>query len=175
MIVHETTPASLTYTDWSKFLRFAAHKDFSNAEADHLANGWSQERFRESYTRHVKALVAVGDGTGEDRSFGLETEIVALSNPYAEDFTGEMRVRVEYNGAPRPDVQLEVFEKSAAGDVAITLYRTDAGGVAQVPVKAEHSYLFDAVVLRPNPASDGSDDAPVWHTLWAALTFAVPQ
>lgn len=174
IVVHETTPSSLTYTEWEKFLKFADHKDFATAAADHKAAGWSMERFRESYTRHAKALLAVGAGAGQDRAFGLATEFIALTNPYADDFDGMMKVRVEYQGEPRADAQVEVFEKTPSDDVTITLHRTDENGVASIPVASGNSYLFDAVVLRPSDAAGSSDTAPVWDTLWAALTFMVP-
>ena len=175
VVLHETTPSTLTYTDWDKFMRFADHKDFPNAAADHVANGWSQERFRESYTRHAKSLLSVGSGTGQDRAFGLQTEFIALTNPYAPDFANEMRVRLEYQGEPRGNAQVEVFEKNPDGAVTISLTRTDADGMAAISVQPGRSYLFDAVVLRPSPDAGTTDRAPVWETLWAALTFAVPS
>lgn len=175
VIVHETTPSSLTYTEWEKFLAFADHKDFKTAAADHEANGWSQERFRETYTRHAKALVAVGDGAGSDRAFGLETEFVALTNPYAEGFTGPMRVQVHYRDVPRPDAQVEIFDRAPDGTVTVSLTRTDAAGQAEIDVSPGHDYLLDAVVLRESAEAGTSDTAPVWETLWAALTFAVPE
>jgi hypothetical protein len=174
IVLHETTPATLVYTEWDKFLAFAAHKDFPQAAADHEANGWSKERFAESYTRHVKALIAVGDGSGDDRAFGMKTEFVAMTNPYDTNFDGNMKVRVLLDGVPRGNAQVEVFEKDAGNGVEITLYRTDAEGVAEIPVTPGHSYLFDAVVLAPSPQAGTSDSAPVWETYWAALTFAVP-
>lgn len=151
VLVHETTPSVLTYSEWEKFTRFAAHKDFAEAGRDHLAAGWPQQGFKESYTRHVKALIGVGSGAGADRAMGMETEFVALSNPYAPGFAGEMQVRLLYQGAPRADAQVEVFERDASGAVTVSLHRTDASGEAQVPVTAGHRYLFDAVLLRRHP------------------------
>lgn len=174
IVLHETTPLSLTYMEWAKFLRFADHKNFTSAEADHLANGWPREGFRESYTRHVKALIAVGNGAGADRAFGLATEFVALSNPYDPDFDGVMVVQVKYEGAPRIDAQVEAFERAPDGHVTVSLLRTDGRGVARIPVRPGHEYLFDAVVLRPSPLAGSSETAPLWETLWAALTFMVP-
>lgn len=175
VILHETTPSKITYRDWEKFMKFVRHKDFKDAEEVHDAKGWSKEKFSESYTRHAKALVAVDGGAGEDRAFGLETEFVALSNPYSPDFDGAMRVLLFYEGAPRPDAQVEVFEKAPDGVATITLHRTDAAGEARVPVKPGHSYLFDAVVLRPSAITGTEENAPLWDTLWAALTFEVPD
>lgn len=175
VVLHETAPSRLTYKIWDKFLKFADHKDFTTAAGDHLAAEWPQEGFRESYTRHAKALIAVGSGTGQDRAFGMETEFVALTNPYAPDFEGEMRVQVIYRDAPRPDAQVEVFDRAQDGTVSVTLTRTDAAGEASVQVTPGHSYLLDAVVLRPSPEAGTSETAPVWETLWAALTFSVPE
>jgi cobalt/nickel transport protein len=171
VILHETTPNTLRYKEWAKFAKFAAHKDFTNAEADHMAAGWPRENFKESYTRHVKALMAVGSGKGADQNYGMATEFVALTNPYAPDFDGNMRVQVFFENAPRTNVQIEIFERAPDETVAITLLRTDANGIANVPVKPDHTYLLDAVVLRPHTA----DDSAVWQTLWAALTFQVPK
>lgn len=175
VIVHETTPSRLTYKEWEKFLKFAAHKDFPTAAADHKAAGWSQERFKERYTRHVKALVAVGSGEGADMAVGLETEFVALSNPYDASFDNMMKVALAYQGQPRPDAQVEVFARGPDGTVTISLHRTDSQGIAEIGVEPGHDYLFDAVVLRPAAEASTQEDALVWETLWAALTFSVPQ
>lgn len=174
VVVHETTSSSLTYRDWEKFLKFAAHKDFPNAAADHIAAGWSQEKFKESYTRHAKALMAVGAGEGADQPVGMATEFTALTNPYAATFTGEMKVALTYTGQPRPDAQVEVFDRGPEGTVTITLHRTNAEGIATIPVTPGHEYLFDAVVLRKADNPDANPDDPLWETLWAALTFNVP-
>ena len=168
----------MTYTEWDKFLSFAAHKDFPQAEADHLANGWPQDRFKERYTRHAKTLIAVGDGRGADAPLGLETEFTALTNPYDPDFDGQMKVTLTYEGSPRVDAQVEIFDRAPDGEVTVTLQRTDDMGEAVIPVTPGHDYLLDAVVLRPAPEADKVTDdpnQPVWETLWAALTFHVPR
>ncbi|MFQ6548213.1 DUF4198 domain-containing protein [Aestuariibius sp. 2305UL40-4] len=173
-LVYVSKPASLRYEAFEKFQTFADHKDFANIEARHRDRGLPMEDFTESYTRFARSIVAVGDGTGADAPSGIETEIVALANPYVEALT-EMPVQVFYQGAPRTDVQVELFAKAPDGSVAVTLHRTDAEGIARLPVRPGHSYLADAVVLRePSEAAlDARADA-VWETLWASLTFAVP-
>jgi hypothetical protein len=86
-----------------------------------------------------------------------------------------MAVALFYQDAPRPDAQVEVFARAPDGTVTVTLHRTDAAGEARVPVAPGHDYLFDAVVLRPSLEAGSQERAPVWETLWAALTFAVPD
>ena len=176
VIVHETAPQRLTYVDrgdrtgWERFVAFTEHKAMADAVAVHRARGLPEEGVTERYSRFAKALVAVGDGTGSDAPTGLLTEIVALANPYRDDVSGGLPVRVFLDGAPRADAQVELFERGPDGAVAITLHRTDADGVAVLPVAPGHRYLADAVALRPDPTGE-----TMWESLWAALTFAVPE
>lgn len=172
VLAHETTPSRLTYRSWEKFAKFGVHKDFPNLAERHAARDLPTDLFRENYTRHVKALVAVGSGKGRDREMGLTTEFVALTNPYETTFMQKMTTRLLYKGAPRGDAQVEIFEQAPDGSVEVRLTRTNADGIAQIDTKPGHAYLIDAVVLRV-PEYSGDDIA--WETLWAGMTFAVPQ
>lgn len=169
IIAHETAPSTLTYATWEKFQTFADHKDFPDMRARHAARRLPDEGFTETYRRFAKALIAVGTGTGADIVTGMETEFVARSNPYTDDPARGMTVTLLYEGAPRRAAQVEIFERPPSGDVRVTLLRTDDDGTVTVPVKPGHTYLLDAVLLRP--IHDGES---VWESLWAALTFHVP-
>ena len=173
VVVHETNDSTLKYSDWAKFVKFATHKDFATTLSDHAARGLPEQSFTELYRRYGKALIAVGDGAGSDLEVGMKTEIVAFANPYTEA-RNTFPVRVLLDGAPRADVQVELFEKNAQGGVEVTLHRTDQDGVADLPVKRGHSYLADAVTMLPMD-NDDPEAGPVWWSLWASLTFAVPQ
>lgn len=173
VIVHETSANTLTYTSMEKFGNFARHKDFEWALDAHVERGLSTDRFAERYDRYAKSLIAVGDGAGADRTMGLKTEIVALANPYTDD-TSSLPVQVLLDGAPRADAQIELFERAPDGTVDITLHRTDANGQGTVPIKPGHEYLVDAVALLPLEP-EGSGTSHVWWSVWASLTFKVPQ
>lgn len=173
VIVSEAAPSSLTYRAPEKFEAFVTHKDL-NADLD--AQTYP---FKEAYSRHAKALVHVGNGEGQDRALGMKTEFVALENPYTDDMSDGLDLLLLYQGAPRADAQIEVFQKSPEGDVEITLYRSDQSGRVTLPVRAGHRYLVDSVVLRrPAPETLERVSTPKtvqWETLWAALTFAIPD
>jgi len=172
-VVHQTTDSFLTYKEAEKFVQFVEHKDFDGVLEEHKARGLPEVGFRERYSRFGKSLIAVGDGAGADRAVGMETEIVALANPYTDDLSGGMPVRVLYQGQPRVDVQVEVYARDGALPVEVTTYRTDARGEAVIPVEPGIEYLFDAVVMRP--LEPQAEDDPVWESLWASLTFMVPE
>ena len=174
VLVHETTDSSLTYKEYEKFMNFVKHKSFEGQPEAHQARGLPEVGFRESYRRFAKSLIAIGDGAGQDMSVGLDIEIVALTNPYTDDLSNGMHVRVLLMGQPRSNVQVEVFQRALGetSEVQINLYQTDADGVAKFPITAGQEYMIDSVALIPlDPEIEGN---PVWHSLWANLTFAVP-
>ena len=173
IVVHQTREYALTYDDWAKFVRFAEHKGFPQVIDRHLARGLPREAVKERYTRFAKSLIAVGDGAGADREVGLLTEIVAEANPYADDLSGGLPVRVLYEGAPRVDAQVELFDRAPDGSVSVTTARTDAEGRAILAVAPGHSYLADAVVMLESEPTARNPAA--WQSLWASLTFAVPD
>lgn len=173
--VYQSVPATVTYATYEEFARFGAHKDFAGLRAAHEARALPESDFSEVYTRYSKALIGVGAAAGADRRSGLETEIVALDNPYTADLAGGMRVQVFDGAAVRADAQVELFARAPDGTVEVTLHRTDAQGVALLPVRPGHAYLVDAVVLRQPAAALAQETGAVWETLWAALTFRVPD
>jgi len=173
VIIHQTRDYTLTYREWQKFVNFVEHKDFKGVLAEHAARGLPEKDFTELYSRYAKSLIAVGEGAGADAEVGLETEIVAEANPYTDDMASGLPIQVLYNGAPRADAQVELFARPPGAEVQISLHRTDADGRVTLPVQPGYAYLADAVILRPLEPQDDSD--PVWESLWASLTFAVPE
>ncbi|MEL7107213.1 MAG: DUF4198 domain-containing protein [Pseudomonadota bacterium] len=174
VVVHETTNSQLTYTEFAKFEKFVAHKDANWVIDEHRARGLPEDEFVEVYSRYAKSLIAVGSGQGADRNVGLLTEIVALANPYTDNVSNGIPVRVLYRSAPRAGAQVEVFERAPGGDVRVFLVTANASGEARIPVKAGYSYMLDSVVLRAPEGAAAQNPKAVWESLWANLTFAVP-
>jgi Domain of unknown function (DUF4198) len=170
ILVHQTAPSTLKYKDWDSFAAFASHKDIPDFEARHVARNLPRADFFESYTRYAKALIGVGDASGQDQSQALEIEFVAGANPYTDGLTGGFPLTLLYQGAPRAGTQVEVFERAPTGDVQVFTVHTDDDGQATIPVRSGHDYLLDAVIMRPAP--EGSQ--AVWDTHWASLTFRYP-
>jgi uncharacterized GH25 family protein len=175
VVVYQSTNASVTYESFYKFARFAWHKDFEGAITAHVTDGLPLAGFNEVYSRYVKTLFGVGTGAGADARAGLETEFVALDNPYTDDVSAGMRVQLFYGDQVRANAQVEVFEKPLETDVTPVLYQTDAQGIAVISVLPGHDYLVNAVVLRRPDAGLAAEFDAVWETLWASLTFAIPE
>ena len=173
-VAHVTTDQFISWDPFEKFVSFVEHKDAAWVLDRHAELGLAEDGTREVYSRYAKTLVAIADGVGADRAFGLLTELVALENPYTGDMGDGIDVRLLYRGEGRADAQIEVFEKASDGTVRIFTVRTDADGQASVPVQSGFRYMLDAVVLRePDPALAEERDVQ-WESLWANLTFEVP-
>ncbi|MEM9971165.1 MAG: DUF4198 domain-containing protein [Pseudomonadota bacterium] len=174
IVTHETKDQRIVWNEWEKFVSFVEHKDAAWALERHAARGLDQVDATEAYSRYAKSLIAIGMPVGEDRVVGLETEIVALENPYIGETDDGVDVQVLYQGQPRVNEQIEIFEKSPAGAVTISTLRTDGQGKATIPVKRGHRYMLDSVVVREPSAELAAEMDVEWETLWANLTFAVP-
>ncbi len=173
VIVHETTPSRLTYDDLDKFRAFVDEKDLRGTLDTHAAKGWPSGGFRESYTRHAKALVQIGgNAEGGDLATGMATEFVAKNSPYRPDYQGQLWVQLLDDAAPRPDALIEVYEKAPSGAVHYRRLRSNAQGMALIKTRAQHRYLLNAVIMRPHPRPE---DGALWLSLWASLVFADPR
>lgn len=173
IIVHETVPHPVTYTDWNRFTAFVEHKGYADALERHIERGLPQTGFGEVFSRHAKSLVQIGTGTGQDRHLGLLTEFVALANPFDDDLTQGLPVALYLRGTPRAHAQVELWQRDPSGEVSVQRLETDALGQVVLPVLPGHEYMADAVVLEERPP-DAQNQA-VWASFWASLTFETPQ
>lgn len=174
VIAYQARNSEVNYENWPKFQKFLDHKDLGDQQAGHVARGFPLENFKEIYSRYSKSLIGVGVAAGADKRVGLETEMVALTNPYTDDLSDGMRVQLFYGKDARANVQIEVFEKAPDDSVNIFMVRTDASGIATVPVQSGYVYMLDAVVLREPAAQLAADTGAAWETLWANMTFMAP-
>jgi len=175
VVAYQSGVSTVNYEEFESFLTFATHKDFAGIAYRHGARSLPEVGFTEAYSRFVKTLIAVGEGQGSDTRIGLEAEIVALNNPYTDDISDGMQVQLFYKFETRNDAQVEMFAKAPDGTVEVTLHRTNDQGIALLPVQPGYTYLLDAVLLRtPSPELASASEA-VWETLWASMTFAVPE
>ncbi|WP_407492947.1 DUF4198 domain-containing protein [Pseudooceanicola sp. MF1-13] len=173
-LIYETKTTRLTYDSFDLFREFTEEKGWPSVLEQHLAEGYPQENLAEVYDRHVKALIAVGDGAGEDAYRGMTHEIVTTTNPYTMAADQPMEVRVYHDDKPRPDARVTVFERSPEMQVDLITLQTDADGRASFPVKPGYDYLVDTVYLQRASAKEMGTFGAIWKSNWAALTFGVP-
>ena len=172
-IVYISKPSIITYETFQKFEKFAVHKDLGPVKKLHLNYGFPEKYFKETYSRFAKVIVGIGSSSGKDSNFGLLTEFILLNNPYTDKSQNFVKLKLNYQGNPRSNAQVMVFERSLDNTVSIFTTKTSKDGIIKIPVKKGYDYLFDAVKLRK--ANPSSKQKSVWETLWAALMIKIPQ
>jgi uncharacterized GH25 family protein len=121
---------------------------------------------RERYSKHVKALVQVGDRRTEgcQTALGYPAELIPLDNPYLLRPGDVFRVRAVVDGEPVPD-QFVI----AGGQSARTSTRTDSAGVARVRIGSRGAWYVKFIHMQ-RVAGDPMID---YESKWATLTFGV--
>lgn len=126
---------------------------------------------RERYSKHVKTLLQVGAtrSDGYDIVLGYPAELVPLDNPYRLDVGGVLRVRALVDGAPMSGQAVLSGGCTPAGTVIRErLVRTDAVGVARIPIRSRGAWYVK--FIRMVPVRGDSVD---YESKWATLTFGV--
>ncbi len=170
VLVQVSNGDTQTYDQWDDFVTFAKAEFLDGLLDRHLARGLSKTEIVEQYVRYAKSMVAVGDGAGADRALGLRLEFIAEANPYVHVPAEGLPVRLMFEGRPLTETLVVVFEKAGLRDARTLKLKTDGAGRIHVPVKRGHSYLVDAVLPLPLDRPGAH-----WQTLWATLSFRVPD
>ena len=125
-------------------------------------------RWRESYRKHVKTFVRVGDGAS-DRSWaepvGSPLELVPEQDPTAFRAGDQLTVRLLRGGAPASGLTVAMVR---AGEPAAVHRQTGADGRASFTLEHEGWYLVRATDVRPATGKDLD-----WESDFATLTLEV--
>jgi uncharacterized GH25 family protein len=140
-------------------------------EDERLGQRWARrpapKRWRESYRKHAKAFVAVGEATGDAswrEPVGLDLEIVPETNPVGLAAGDTLTVRVLKGGAPLAGLPLRAARAGDAGKVQ----RTDAEGRASFRLDTMGPWLLAGTDLRESAQRAGE-----WESDFTTLTLEV--
>jgi uncharacterized GH25 family protein len=169
----------LTGTQFNSYLREDGLPDVLAARR---ADGTLEQPAHERYSKHVKAMVrveervtrkaAVAGDTAYARVLGYPAELVPLQDPYRLRPGAVLRVRALVDGAPVPSQVVLAGGRTAAGMVIPErAVRTDAEGMAQIPLPVKGAWYVKFIRMRPVPSAER--DSVNYESKWATLTFAV--
>jgi uncharacterized GH25 family protein len=149
------------------FNEYLVHDGVPDVLAARRQAGELHRPARERYSKHVKALVQVGNRRGDEYGavLGYPAELVPLDNPYALRPGGTLRVRAMVEGRPVAN-QLVVAGTSGRQRAM----RTDSSGVARVRIGSRGAWFVKFIHMQP-AAGDTTID---YESRWATLTFGVP-
>jgi uncharacterized GH25 family protein len=155
----------------AEFTAYLTEEGIDEVVAARTHAGTAADSARERYSKHVKALLQVGDAGSNDYQavLGYPAEIVPLDNPYTARLGGTVRVRCLVDGKPAAGVTVLVGGRTPGGErFAVQRAVADADGAARVRLDARGQYYVKFIRMAEVPG--GSVD---YESKWATLTFAV--
>ncbi len=155
--------------DFNAYLR-------SDGIPDELAARRAQKRLddraKERYQKHVKALVQVGATPSDAFAtvLGYPAELVPVQNPYTLKIGATLDIRVLVDGKPVANQFVQYGGLSVSnGRVAQRNVRSDAAGLVHIPLDRTGTYYVKFISMVRL-----TGDAEANHaSKWGSLTFAV--
>jgi uncharacterized GH25 family protein len=155
-----------------KFTAYLAEEGLAGAEA-----AWrrapTKSQVRESYRRHVKALVRVGSGPQAlagpaTQRIGQRLEIVPGANPYRLRAGSSLPAIVWFLDKPLPGALVILADLDRPKDPHLSM-RTDANGTVSFRLPRAGRWMMNVVWSVPSTAASAD-----FQTSFSSLTFAVP-
>jgi uncharacterized GH25 family protein len=155
-----------------KFNAYLAEDGVPDELAARKRDGRLNEPSRERYHKHVKALVQVGATPSNHFStvLGYPAEIVPMQNPYALTKGATLEVRLLSGGKPLGNQFVQYGGRTPSGGrVAQRTTRSDANGIAKIPLDRLGSYYVKFIHMQ---RVTGDAEAN-YESRWSTLTFGM--
>lgn len=126
---------------------------------------------RERYSKHVKALIQVGQQRSDHfaTELGYPAELVPLENPYALPRGRALGVRTLVDGAPAPNQYVLYGGRTPnGGRIEQRSVRSDSTGVASIPLRTPGIWYIKFINMARVPG-----DTVDYESKWATVTFQV--
>jgi uncharacterized GH25 family protein len=171
-----TSPTVFTLTG-QEFDDYLVHDGVLDVIESRASTGKTGHEATERYSKHVKALVQVGDARsgGFSHALGYPAEFIPLQNPY--DLKAGDALDVRFVRAGQPVANQIVYashdgyhghDEAGGHTVAVTV-RTNGQGVARIPL-GEPGRWFIRTIHMVETASEAEVD---YESNWATLTFEI--
>jgi uncharacterized GH25 family protein len=135
-------------------------------------NGEMAKDARERYSKHVKAILQVGDQRTNSfgEILGYPAELVPVANPYGSRAGGWLRVLALVDGKPAANqLVMTGGRPRRGGRLAQRSLRSDANGIVRVRI-TEPGYWYIKFIHMQRVTTDPTID---YESKWATLTFQV--
>ena len=173
-VATEARVFALTAEEFNEYL---VHDGIVDMIEQREAAGMTDNDATERYSKHVKAVVQVGDvRSGEwANELGYPVEFIPLQNPYELGVGDELQVRFLRAGMPVADQLVygsyeghHGHDEAAEHMEAVTT-RTDADGVATIPLSGTGRWYVRTIHMVETTSEPDVD----YESNWATLTFEV--
>lgn len=154
------------------FMDYLEHEGLTEVISNRKNNGITNKTANEKYSKHVKAILQVGENRTDNFSIELNypIEFIPLKNPYKLSIGDEMSFKLLYEGKPLGNQTVHVSSRRNLDvkDGEETSLKTNKEGEVSFTVSNEgHWYIATIHMLESN--EENFD----YESNWATLTFEV--
>jgi hypothetical protein len=172
-----STTATVFELTAQEFNDYLVHDGIIDVTADREASGKMGNAAVERYSKHVKALIQVGDARTDEFSheLGYPAEFMPLQNPYELSVGDELQVRFLRAGKPVANQLVYANHEynhahdDAGGHVESVTTRTNSDGVATIPLSAGGRWYVRTIHMVETTSEADVD----YESNWATLTFEI--
>ena len=170
LVAVSTRPRSLRL-EAAQFNEYLATDGIPDILAARRRNRELNQPSRERYSKHVKALLQVGQRrtAGFDTVLGYPAELIALENPYERKVGSQLRVRVLVEGKPLANQFVLSGGRTPTGRrIEQRSTRSDTAGVARIRLTSRGQWYVKFIRMTRMQG-----DTVDYESKWATLTFEV--
>lgn len=176
-LIGVSTAARVITLSAEEFNEYLVHDGITDAIEQREEAGKTNDEATERYSKHVKALVQVGDARSGQwaHELGYPVEFMPLGNPYALGRGDELQVRFLRAGEPVANQLVHAnyedhhSHDAAGGHAEAVTTRTNADGIATIPLSRTGRWYVRTIHMV-----ETTDEADVdYESNWATLTFQV--
>jgi hypothetical protein len=157
--------------DPKKFGAYLLEERLVHVLAARVAAGAEDLPGRERYTRHLKAIVQIGQKLDNlvTQPIGQELEIVPESHPYGVAPGGQLVVKILFKGKPLARQAVTAVNRYR-GEIQSKTLRTDDSGRATFTLPRAGDWMIRLVHMEASEQKDVD-----WRSYWSNLTFSLPE
>ena len=174
LIRFDTSPIDIEL-DATKFGAYLLDERLIDVLVERQRRSEEDKPGRERYSRHLKALVQVGDKLDPlvTQPVGQEHEIVPLIMPHSLRAGQELQVKVLFHGQPLSGRAVSMAQKWR-GRVSEVFQRTNDAGIAKFVIEPRGQWLVRLIHMQRTEGSDAAAGID-WRSHWASLSFSYPE
>ena len=164
----------LSATDFNEYL---VHDGVLDILEKREREGTLVDEANETYSKHVKAIVQVGDARSDEwqHELGYPVEFMPLQNPYELSVGDVLEVRFLRAGNPVPNQIVYANHEhnhehdDAGGHVDAVTTRTDGYGIAKIEISSGGRWYVRGIHMVETTSDPDVD----YESNWATLTFEI--
>lgn len=154
------------------FTDYLEHEGLDGVISDRKNKGIADKAAKEKYSKHVKAILQVGENTTDDFSTELNypIEFIPLKNPYSLSVGDEMSFRLICLGKPLGNQTVHISSRKNINvkDGQETSLRTNKKGEVSFTISNEGLWYIATIHMQESKEEDFD-----YESTWATLTFEV--